>query len=370
MMIPSARASVPVTNHIGLHDLVRWSRREPGGQLEDRDMSDRQGQAGAAGLGSEQPAKPGEAQGAEEGGQLQAEIRLRQEIEQRLSLFHQFVEASREGMGWADLDGNVRYMNPALGHMVGEKRPEDSYGKPVLRYYSEEAQRLLREEIFPTILREGMWTGEIALQSLTGQTVPTANSLFVLRDEQNRPASFANVVTDLTERKQAEEELRRHRNHLEELVTRRTADLARTNRELQHEIAERRIVEARLQRLDTAVAQSIDGVVMSDLEGVIEFANPAWARMHGFAVSDVLGRHISLFHSREQMDREVSPFIARILTDGAAEGEVGHVCRTGESFPAWQTGTYSKDDCWASRVTSASASWLSRSGRGCSRSWS
>ena len=54
------------------------------------------------------------------------------------------------------------------------------------------------------------------------------------------------IVTDLSGQKQVEEELRRHRTELEFLVTERTADLARTNVELQQEIIERKRMEEAL----------------------------------------------------------------------------------------------------------------------------
>ncbi|MBN1821276.1 MAG: PAS domain S-box protein [Prolixibacteraceae bacterium] len=41
------------------------------------------------------------------------------------------------------------------------------------------------------------------------------------------------IISDITERKQAEEELKKYRNHLEELVNERTADLEQKNKELE-----------------------------------------------------------------------------------------------------------------------------------------
>jgi PAS domain S-box-containing protein len=65
----------------------------------------------------------------------------------------------------------------------------------------------------------------------------------ILRDEQGRPIRWIGIDWDVTERKQAEEELRKYRKHLEELVEERTAELHRVNRELEQEIIERKQAE-------------------------------------------------------------------------------------------------------------------------------
>lgn len=53
---------------------------------------------------------------------------------------------------------------------------------------------------------------------------------------------------EITGRKQTEEELKEHREHLEELVEERTAKLIKANEQLQHEVAERKRAEEELQQ--------------------------------------------------------------------------------------------------------------------------
>jgi PAS domain S-box-containing protein len=104
------------------------------------------------------------------------------------------------------------------------------------------------------------------------------------------------VGLDITERKQAEAELAKHREHLERLVKARTTQLEAANTQLQGEIAERKQAEERLRKerdfsaavLDTAGAL----IVVLDKEGRITRFNRACEALTGYSGTEVLGRAI------------------------------------------------------------------------------
>jgi two-component system sensor histidine kinase/response regulator len=85
-----------------------------------------------------------------------------------------------------------------------------------------------------------------------GSTFPVlVYSSPIIRD--NKVVGLRGVTIDVTERKQAEEALKAHRNRLEELVQERTAELKAANEQLQEELAERGRVQEVLQKAkDTA----------------------------------------------------------------------------------------------------------------------
>jgi C4-dicarboxylate-specific signal transduction histidine kinase len=68
---------------------------------------------------------------------------------------------------------------------------------------------------------------------------------FVIYEHQQ---TISNLRIALAERTKAEEELRKHRDHLEELVYERTAELRKTNKGLQQEITERERMEEEVRK--------------------------------------------------------------------------------------------------------------------------
>ncbi len=125
------------------------------------------------------------------------------------------------------------------------------------------------------------------------------------------------VIRDITERKEAEQELHRHREHLEDLVAERTAELERANQQLEQllyciEMTERKAAEG---WLDTSIVQGILGVpepeearITTDAAGTVIIVSPEAERLTGQAGEELTGRPVwSLFCSdtRELLSEEV-----------------------------------------------------------------
>ena len=73
-------------------------------------------------------------------------------------------------------------------------------------------------------------------------------TLHPVKDASGRVEGLALCLVNVTERIRVEEELTKHRDHLEELVTERTAELAAANEQLQREITERKRAEEALRQ--------------------------------------------------------------------------------------------------------------------------
>jgi len=162
------------------------------------------------------------------------DITERKHAEEQLNMFKSFAETSNQGMGWADIDGNIVYTNSALAKLFGEKDQKVPLGKNVAAtYYPEDEQQRLREKVFPCVFKDGAWSGELMIRQTSGKLIPTQNSLFCIHNEVSEPIFFANIVMDIIERKQAEEEIQKLNDELEQRVIERTAELEEKNKDLE-----------------------------------------------------------------------------------------------------------------------------------------
>ncbi|OQY20729.1 MAG: hypothetical protein DRJ03_15630 [Chloroflexi bacterium] len=119
-------------------------------------------------------------------------------------VLRQFAQAS-EGIGWLALEDNtITYANSALCNILGAAQPEDLIGKSIISCYPEYLQERVQNEILPTAMREGQWTGELALLSTESIITPIVQSIFLAHDEIGSPLHLVTVVTDITAQKRAE----------------------------------------------------------------------------------------------------------------------------------------------------------------------
>jgi len=132
-------------------------------------------------------------------------------------------------------------------------------------------------------------------------------------------SSVAFLISEVIERRRAEEELRQYKERLEELVKERTSELVRTNERLIEEISGRKRVEKDLQNnvyfLETFLDAIPSPVFYRNLEGIYQGCNEMFAHILGFPKERVIGH--SMFEFRDQFSKaiEISTFYDRLLLE-------------------------------------------------------
>jgi PAS domain S-box-containing protein len=167
--------------------------------------------------------------------QLKMEIGERRAAEQK---YRSIFENALEGIYQSSPEGRYLEANPAFARMFGYDSPEELkhavqdighqlYLEPKIR---EESMRVLQEQ--------GSAVFEVQFRRKDGSTGWVSNNVRAIRDREGKIIRFEGVAEDITERKRAEEELRRARDELEDRVEERTAELRIVNDQLLREIAE------------------------------------------------------------------------------------------------------------------------------------
>jgi PAS domain S-box-containing protein len=98
---------------------------------------------------------------------------LRWQSETEMRRFVALIESSSDFVGYADLDGTVRYVNPAGMRLVGLHSQEEVRSLQVLDFLVPEHKPRARDEAWPIARRSGRWVGELPFRHFTtGAGIP------------------------------------------------------------------------------------------------------------------------------------------------------------------------------------------------------
>jgi|WetSurMetagenome_2_1015567.scaffolds.fasta_scaffold15468_4 two-component system, cell cycle sensor histidine kinase and response regulator CckA len=201
------------------------------------------------------------------------------------------VESVSEGAVILSSDDSIYYCNRTLGEMLQVPIQKIS-GRKLDSYVASESRpgllKLIKESH-----NLGVARGEFLMKRNDGTLLPVNVSLNSISLEDFEGVGA--VITDLSEQKQVEEELRRHRTKLERMVKERTADLATANAELLKEITERKRTEEVLReseaRFSTIFHASPLSIAMTRLaDNQVVDVNETWQNLTGFTREEAIGR--------------------------------------------------------------------------------
>ncbi|MFZ5569250.1 MAG: PAS domain S-box protein [Thermodesulfobacteriota bacterium] len=182
------------------------------------------------------------------------------EANKYLSIFKMFADETGQGFGMADLEGNLTYVNRSLCRLIGHDAPEQAYGSKIFEYHPVEIAEKMKTLILPEVHAKGQWIGESVLLSRRGEQIPIIQNLFRIPDLNGKFTHLASVMTDITDRKNAEKALRES--------------------EARHRIL-----------VDTMN----EGLCVLDLEGTLLYVNKALCDMTQYNHAEIIGRSFAVF---------------------------------------------------------------------------
>ncbi|HXY87616.1 MAG TPA: ATP-binding protein [Candidatus Acidoferrales bacterium] len=168
------------------------------------------------------------------------------EREEELIQRGEMLDLANDAIMIIDLDSTITYWNKGAERLYGWMRGE-AMGQNVHEFLQAEYPESL-DDALSVLYRDGAWDGELMHTTRDTTRIIVENHWTLYRDSDGKPSAILGVCNDITDRKHAEEALRRAHDELEQKVQERT-------RELQEEIDEHRVTEEELQRSNKELEQ-------------------------------------------------------------------------------------------------------------------
>jgi PAS domain S-box-containing protein len=246
--------------------------------------------------------------------QLEARVRLRtaeleaanrhlqEEIAERGVAEELLRESEQHYRTMADSISQLAWITDCAGNIVWVNRRCYAYtGLPLEGLQGWEWQSLVEPAALPQVLE--CWHASISsgepfdieypLLGCDGNYRRFLTRAVPLRDSEGTVVQWFGTSTDITQLKETEEELRRHRDGLDALIRERTAELEGRNAQLEIEISERKRVEVALsqseQRFRAVVEDQTELITRMLPDGSYSFVNQAFCRFFGKVEREVLG---------------------------------------------------------------------------------
>ncbi len=196
---------------------------------------------------------------------IRALLRLRnQSLElmsktKKLRRFKEAVEASGHAIFITDPDGEIEYVNPAFEEITGHEQSEILGDTPDVLQSGEMSEEYY-EQLWETITAGDIWETEIVDSRKDGTQYTAHQTIAPITDDEGEILAYVAVQTDVTERKELRDRLKRHRDIV--------------------------------QRLD-------DPIMLQDEAGQFRLVNEALTEFAGLSEEELLGEDESLFMDTE-----------------------------------------------------------------------
>ncbi|MBN2169221.1 MAG: PAS domain S-box protein, partial [Actinobacteria bacterium] len=138
---------------------------------------------------------------------ISEEKRAEEDLKESEANIREIYESAIEGIGVADAEGNFMLVNPRMAEIFGYEEPDELIGTHVVdRYVDPE----MRKELMKTLHSKGYVEGfELKARRKDETTFWARLNVVLHRDTDGNPMRTVGFIMDITERKKAEEDLRR-----------------------------------------------------------------------------------------------------------------------------------------------------------------
>jgi PAS domain S-box-containing protein len=172
-------------------------------------------------------------------------IRAEEAIRQQFNFQQTLIDTIPSPIFYKDTEGRFLGCNSSYESYIGLSKA-DIIGKTVYDIAPGDLADIYRQADLALFREPGVQQYETSVRYADGTRHDVLFTKGTFMDLEGKTMGLVGVIFDITERKRAQRELSEYRDHLEDLVRERTAELAITNEQLTREIEERRRAEQAL----------------------------------------------------------------------------------------------------------------------------
>jgi PAS domain S-box-containing protein len=218
-------------------------------------------------------------------------------LEEELLLKTIVFDSSVSGNSISNKNGILTNVNTAFLNFLGYETSDEVIGKSLTKFIKYEHEA---ENIINFLGNFGVWTGEyVGLKKDGTEFIANANAS-TLKDAYNNFIGYQFSVVDITEKKEAEENIR---------------------------------------WLSQAVEQSPVIIVITDLKGKIEYSNPKFTEITGYTKKEALGKNLKILKTGETAITDYKELWNTIRSGNEWKGIFHNKKKNGELF--WESASIS-----------------------------
>jgi PAS domain S-box-containing protein len=197
-------------------------------------------------------------------------------------------------------------------------KPDEISGKDDYDFFPEELA-----DHYVSVDKRIMETGKLEHMEESyvhgGQTFTVHMVKAPIQDDEGDIAGLLGIFEDITEQKRNEEEMRKYRIHLEEIVSNRTAELQTANNQMEREFIERRQMEEKLRQTEeefrTLLENTGTATLLLEDDMILSPVNTRFEKLSGCSKEEVEGKKsLTEFVAKDDLARMKEYFMAHETT--------------------------------------------------------
>lgn len=239
---------------------------------------------------------------------LSEKKKLEQEVKESKDYLQKIIEISPICIVTTDMEGKILSFNKGAEQVYGYKARE-VLGRDISVLQPKDVPKELRREIYTTMLKREIWEGELNNVRKNGEIFPIYLRIKRILNDRGKPIGLISLALDITERKRAEEALRKSEEQFR-LISENASDL----------------------------------IAMLNLEGKFLYASPSFQTQLGLDSEELLGtKFMDIIHPDDLPN--VVEKIQKLVTTGTT---CSSICRFSSQDRDWRIfdsmGTLVKQD--------------------------